>query len=169
MPRRQSIFNKLISRNGQLGSNSSRASAERSAWFRKTGPGSRFHKYILITCWVVFTLILEASGVNVSAMQIDVPLDQALVLAGGESTNPREYDPATTHTSGDKLVFSGLVSFDPSLNLVPDLAESWEISEDGTIYKFHLRKNARFHDGKPVTAQDVIYSWERAASPALGS
>jgi len=93
----------------------------------------------------------------------------ALFLAGGESTNPRDYDPATEHDSGDKRVFSGLVSFNTSLNLVPELAESWDISTDGTVYTFHLRTNARFHDGRPVVAQDVIYSWERAAAPAIQS
>jgi ABC-type transport system substrate-binding protein len=97
--------------------------------------------------------------------QIDIPWNQTLVLSGGESTNPRAYDPATTHGSGDKLVYSGLVSFDPHLNLTPDLAESWEVQENGTVYIFHLRQSARFHDGRPVTAGDVIYSWERAAIP----
>ncbi len=99
----------------------------------------------------------------------DIPLDQALVYSGGESTNPRSYDPATTHSAGDKLVFSGLVSFDPNLNLVPDLAERWDVSADGTVYTFYLRQNAKFHDGRPVTAEDVIYSWERAADPATQS
>jgi ABC-type transport system substrate-binding protein len=94
---------------------------------------------------------------------------QALFLAGGESSNPRDYDPATEHSSGDKRLFSGLVSFDPSLNLVPELAESWDVSADGTVYTFHLRTNAKFHDGRPVVAQDVIYSWERAADPATQS
>ena len=94
---------------------------------------------------------------------------QALVLSGGESTNPREFDPATTHGSGNKLVFSGLVSFDPHLNLTPDLAETWDVSPDGITYTFQLRENARFHDGRPVTVQDVIYSWERALSPELDS
>lgn len=98
-----------------------------------------------------------------------IPREQMLVLSGSESTNPRDHDPATTHFAGDKLVFSGLVAFDPQLNLVPDLAESWEVSPDGTVYTFHLRANARFHDGRPVTAQDVVYSWERAADPATGS
>ena len=103
------------------------------------------------------------------AGQTDIPLDQALVLAGGESTNPRDYDPATTFSSGDKLIFSGLVSFDPKLNLTPDLAEKWDVNADGTVYTFHLRTNAKFHNGRAVTARDVIYSWERAASPALAS
>ncbi len=94
---------------------------------------------------------------------------QTLVLAGGESTNPREYDPATTHGSGNKMVFSGLVSFDPHLNLSPDLAETWEVSADGTVYTFHLRENAKFHNGRVVTAEDIRYSLERALSPAIQS
>ncbi|KAF0108184.1 MAG: peptide/nickel transport system substrate-binding protein [Anaerolineaceae bacterium] len=93
----------------------------------------------------------------------------ALFLSGGESTNPRTYDPATTHGSGDKMAYSGLVSFDPNLNLVPEIAESWTVSADGMVYTFHLRANAKFHDGRAVTAQDFIYSWERAADPATES
>ncbi len=108
-------------------------------------------------------MVFESPVVN------GVNRSQALFLSGGESTNPRDYDPATLHSSGDKLVFSGLVSFDTSLNLVPELAESWDISADGTVYTFHLRTNAKFHDGRPVVAQDVIYSWERAADPATQS
>jgi oligopeptide transport system substrate-binding protein len=124
----------------------------------------------VISTLLLFTFLFNASGPRVaSALQFDVPLDQALVLEGGESNNLREYDPATTHTSGDKRVFSGLVSFDPRLNLTPDLAETWDVSSDGTVYTFHLRQNAKFHDGRTVTAQDVLYSWERAASPDLGS
>ncbi len=103
------------------------------------------------------------------AGQADIPLDQALVLAGGESTNPRQYDPHTTYGSGDKRVFSGLVAFDPQLNLTPDLAESWDVSPDGMTYTFHLRQNAEFHNGLAVTAQDVLYSLERSASPELAS
>ncbi|MEO6456676.1 MAG: peptide ABC transporter substrate-binding protein [Chloroflexia bacterium] len=96
-----------------------------------------------------------------------IPRDQAFVLAGGESNNPRAYDPATG--GGNNLIFSGLVMLNRKLEVVPDLAESWEISPDGIIYTFHLRKDARFHNGRQVTAQDVIYSWERAADPKLAS
>jgi len=124
---------------------------------------------ILFLSLIVMLLFNMTAPFPASAWQIDVPLDQALVLEGGESTNPRDYDPATTHGSGDKRIFSGLVSFDPQLNLTPDLAETWEVSAEGTVYTFHLRENAMFHNGRPVTAQDVIYSWERAASPELES
>src|SRR5258706_377312 len=121
---------------------------------------------VSISIFLVFTL---AAPRQASAWQIDVPLNQALVLEGGESTNPRQYDPHTTFGSGDKRVFSGLVAFDPQLNLTPDLAEKWDVSTDGMTYTFHLHQNAKFHNGRAVTAQDVLYSLERAASPALVS
>jgi oligopeptide transport system substrate-binding protein len=129
---------------------------------------ARAARVILLLLILILTINSTVPN-RASALQTDLPLDRALVLSGGESTNPRDYDPATTYGSGDKLLFSGLVSFDPNLNLTPDLAESWEVSPDGTVYTFHLRENAKFHNGRPVTAQDVIYSWERAASPELAS
>ncbi len=66
-------------------------------------------------------------------------------------------------------VFSGLVSLDKNLQIVADLAESWEVQGNGTTYVFHLRQTAKFQSGKQVTAQDVKYSIERAAAPATGS
>lgn len=124
------------------------------------GTTSAFDFYANDVAAILNGMVFESPVVN------GVNRNQALFLSGGESTNPRDYDPATEHSSGDKRVFSGLVSFDTGLNLVPELAESWDISIDGTVYTFYLRKNAKFHDGRPVVAQDVIYSWERAANPS---
>jgi len=127
-------------------------------------------KVFSFVAFILLVIITAGIASNASAgVQAQGSLEQALVLAGGESTNPREYDPATTHGSGDKLIYSGLVAFDPYLNLIPDLAETWEVSPDGKIYTFHLRENAKFHDDRSVSAQDFIYSWERALSPSLGS
>jgi ABC-type transport system substrate-binding protein len=67
------------------------------------------------------------------------------------------------------LLFSGLVTLDSDLQIVPDLASSWDIDETGTIYTFHLRPEARFHNGQPVTAEDVVYSIDRACDPGRGS
>ena len=66
-------------------------------------------------------------------------------------------------------VFSGLVTLNTDLQIVPDIADRWEISEDGTVYTFHLLPDAKFADGKPVTAQDFVYSLNRAVDPALAS
>ncbi|MBA4384689.1 MAG: hypothetical protein C0410_08130 [Anaerolinea sp.] len=100
-----------------------------------------------------------------SPMVNGLPRSQVLMLSGGESSNPREYDPATTHGSGDYLIFEGLVTFNQKLEIVPALATGWDVSNDGTVYTFHLQPNAFFHNGKPFTAQDVVYSWQRAANP----
>jgi ABC-type transport system substrate-binding protein len=99
----------------------------------------------------------------------DIDREQALFLSGGQ---PLTLDPAKTHSGPSDVigaVFSGLVTLDLHLQVQPDLAAGWQISEDGTLYTFFLRRNALFHDGRPVTAEDVVFSWQRAASPATGS
>ena len=87
--------------------------------------------------------------------------------------DPPTLDPhATTDATSAQIiveVFGGLVTIDPNLDIVPDLAESWDISEDGRVYTFHLRPDAVFHDGKPVTAHDVIWSLERVTNPLTES
>jgi len=81
-------------------------------------------------------------------------------------------DPALAEGGGGGIIgaiFSGLVKLDKDLKVVPDIAEKWEISEDGKVYTFYLRKNSKFHDGKQVTAHDFKYSWERACDPETDS
>jgi ABC-type transport system substrate-binding protein len=124
---------------------------------------------LLVFCASGVALDKNSAAHSAPGISSAVPIEETLVLSDSESRNPRTYDPATTHGSGDRLAFSGLVSLDPALNLSNDLAESWQVDAAGTTYTFRLRPNARFHDGRVVTAQDVIYSWERAASQALAS
>ena len=85
-----------------------------------------------------------------------------VVVAVG--TDPGGLNPAITTQGGVQLIcgpiFSGLVAQDFELNPVPDLAESWEISPDGRVYTFHLAKNAEFHDGVPLTSEDVRFTFE---------
>ena len=57
------------------------------------------------------------------------------------------------------LIFDGLTKLDDHLQPQPGLAESWDISQDGTSITFHLRQGVQWHDGKPFTAQDVIWSY----------
>ncbi|RFU12590.1 ABC transporter substrate-binding protein [Rhodobacteraceae bacterium W635] len=71
-------------------------------------------------------------------------------------------------------VFEGLTRFGPDGSVNPGLAESWEISDDGTVYTFHLREGVTFHDGTAFTAEDAVFSLDRAraedstnAQPAL--
>jgi peptide/nickel transport system substrate-binding protein len=69
------------------------------------------------------------------------------------------YDRLVSH--GEKTLPDGTVSYDAKV-VTPELAESWEASDDGKTYVFHLRKDATFHDGAPVTAKDVKWSFDRA-------
>jgi oligopeptide transport system substrate-binding protein len=62
-----------------------------------------------------------------------------------------------------------LVRLDQELTIVPDIAESWDKSLDGTVYTFHLRQGVKFQNGREVTATDFEYSWERACDPGTGS
>ena len=84
-------------------------------------------------------------------------------------SDPPTLDPAlvsdTTSMGIVAEVFSGLVTLNTDLRLEPDLAESWEISSDGTVYTFKISENAKFHNGKQVTATDFKWSLERAANP----
>ena len=104
------------------------------------------------------------------------PVEEIPTAARGvlrlSSSEPPTLDPhlATDTVSGGIIVelFSGLVAFNTDLELVADIAEDWEV-RDGTVYIFTLRRDVRFHDGKPVTAHDFKWSFERAADPATGS
>ena len=81
------------------------------------------------------------------------------------SSDPGGLNPAVTTQGGVHLVcgsiFSGLVAHDFNLNPVPDLAERWDVSPDGRTYTFHLARGAVFHDGAPVTSDDVRFTFEQ--------
>ncbi|MFC1846565.1 ABC transporter substrate-binding protein [Chloroflexota bacterium] len=88
-------------------------------------------------------------------------------------TDPYTLDPATI---GDSLsnsyaiqIFSGLVKLGDSMEPAPDIAEDWDISDDGKTYTFYLKDKVFFHSGKQVKAADFKYSWERACNPQTGS
>ncbi|MEJ2749750.1 MAG: peptide ABC transporter substrate-binding protein, partial [Anaerolineae bacterium] len=87
-------------------------------------------------------------------------------------SQPRTLDPALTLGGPDGplgQIFSGLVTLDTNLQIQPELAAGWTVSDDGLVYTFYLRQNAVFHNGRAVTAADVVYSWQRAADPNTGS
>jgi oligopeptide transport system substrate-binding protein len=100
----------------------------------------------------------------------DLADEQVFILPGGD---PPTMDP---HLSGDATsaeyvveIFSGLMAYDRDLNLIPDIAESYQISDDGLVYTFAIREGAVFQDGKPIRADDFKWSFERACDPAVGS
>lgn len=83
------------------------------------------------------------------------------------SAEPPTFDPAQAQDSQAntvlKLMYEGLTRMDESGQVIPAAAESWDI--DGTKYTFHLRKDAKWSNGDPVTANDFVFAWERVLSP----
>ena len=92
------------------------------------------------------------------------------VNAGGE---PEYIDPGMAHdTASSALVnslFEGLAAYGPDALPRPGVAASWDESADHRLFRFHLRPDAKWTDGKQVTAHDFVYAWKRALSPALAS
>lgn len=104
------------------------------------------------------------------AQPLSIPEEDTLILF---DTGPLTLDPAISQELSSHTyimhIFSGLVAFDQELNVIPDITESYDISEDGKTYTFHLRREVKFHNGKEVTASDFKYSWERACRPETKS
>ena len=99
---------------------------------------------------------------------------------GAESVyrRPLNNDPATLDPArvGDiysrsvsQQIFDGLVQFDQTLTVTPALAQHWKASRDGLVWTFSLRRGVKFHHGREVTADDVVYSLTRLVNPKLGS
>jgi oligopeptide transport system substrate-binding protein len=87
--------------------------------------------------------------------------------------NPRTIDPGLNNSVEgaqiDVNAFEGLTNIDKDEKPVPGVAKSWDISDDGLTYTFHLRKDAKWSDGKNVTAHDFEYAWKRALDPKTAS
>ena len=65
------------------------------------------------------------------------------------------------------FVFNGLVKYDKEVKVVGDLAETWDILQDGLVIVFHLRKNVKWHDGEPFTARDVEFTYKKLIDPKV--
>ena len=120
-------------------------------------------------------LLVAALAGGCAKRETTVDRDQhAGVLHLGIGSEPADLDPQTVTGTGDAKIiqslFEPLVSFEPgTLAPVPALAERWDISADGLAYTFHLRPDARWSNQDPITAQDVVDSWRRILTPALGA
>lgn len=73
---------------------------------------------------------------------------------------PDNYDPLNGFANGVQLLYAALVQTDADMNVAPDLAESYTVSEDALTYTFKLREGALFSDGTPITADDVVFSYQ---------
>ncbi|MES2668228.1 MAG: peptide ABC transporter substrate-binding protein [Patescibacteria group bacterium] len=139
-------------------------------FIRSLSPGDRLIAIVLAL------LLLGTSFAGLLALQRSYLVIQP--ARGGSLTegivgSPRFVNPLLALTDSDRdltaLTYAGLMGLDGDGELRPVLAESYSVSEDGTEYTFLLRENARFSDGTPVTADDVVFTVEKAQDPALRS
>lgn len=135
---------------------------------------SVWEQRLALICVLIFLGALGCLGVRFYLGHTDV-----LAKAGGEYTegivgNPKYVNPvlaATNDTDLDisRLVFSGLFRYDSQGSLAPDLAESYELSEDQKTYTIHLRSGITWHDGEPLTAHDVLLTIDYIQSSEVKS
>lgn len=135
---------------------------------------SPLEKRIFYLCLTFFFLSLTILAVRLYLSQTKV-----VPVVGGEYTegligNPVRLNPVLAQSNDvdmdiARLVFSGLFKYDRDRNLVPDLAESYELSEDQKIYTIHLRRGVTWHDGQPFTAQDVILTIDEIQTAEIKS
>jgi oligopeptide transport system substrate-binding protein len=116
----------------------------------------------------------DSSSAQNGSQNTGAPTPQLPDRVAGElrlfGTDPISLDPACASDADSATyiveLFSGLVSFDKDLKIIPDIAESWDVGGDGKVYTFHLRKNVEFHDAsRRVVAGDFKFSMERALNP----
>ena len=122
-----------------------------------------------------FLMIFSAGMLFYSAIdsfRVDAP-GKGGTLHEGVVGRPGIINPLLSTTSSGKdlsyLLYSGLMRINEKGKLMPDIAESYTISPDGTEYTFLIRKNAKFHDGKPLTSADVVFTIEKAKDPSIKS
>jgi peptide/nickel transport system substrate-binding protein len=94
-------------------------------------------------------------------------------LMVGLADDPPELDPHRTSSNASRTVlhniFATLVEVDEDLQLQPELAHAWDVSDDGLVYTFHLRDDVLFHDGTRFDAEAVRYNFHRMTDPDFGS
>jgi oligopeptide transport system substrate-binding protein len=94
------------------------------------------------------------------------------VLHRGNGAEPETLDPAKAtgvpEANAQYELYEGITTYSPSGDIVPGVAEKWEVSDDGLTYTFHLR-DSKWSNGDPVTAKDFVFSWRRLVDPKTAS
>lgn len=130
-----------------------------------------------IASWLLL-LILLISGIVIQIQALDdYYLSSQPVLGGiytegviGAFTNANPlYATSTADVAVAELVFSGLMKYGEDNQLSYDLAEKWEVDESGKIYTVTLRPDLQWHDGKPLTAEDVVFTYKTIQNPEAKS
>lgn len=133
-------------------------------------PFERVVFMVLLTVFVGSTAIL-AMRAN-AMLLVEIPAEGGTIIEGAIGV-PRFINPLIAESDTERdlvsLIYAGLLDRDPNGMLSGELAETYSISEDGLTYRFTLRDNLTFHDGSPVTADDVAFTIALAQNPTIES
>jgi len=131
-------------------------------------------KNLKIFAIALLTLGLIATGCTKKKESLVSKATKDQILLLGNGAEPKDLDPhVITGVPENHIMlalFEGLVNADPKdLHPIPGMAESWEISQNGTVFTFKIRKNAKWSNGDAFTANDFVYSWKRILTPKMAS
>src|SRR4051812_25492747 len=139
-------------------------------------PLSHFRCAALLTVVALLALATGCSkkkDVTEAAAPVVAAAPGAKIMHVGNGTEPEDLDPhVVTGVQEHKIItalLEGLVTYSPTGEIAPGVAEHWTISDDGLVYTFHLRDNAKWSNGEPLTSQDFVSSFKRILTPSLGS
>lgn len=118
-------------------------------------------------------VLLGAPACKKKTRKVDEAAKNGILLYGN-GTEPQGLDPhIVTGVPEHHIIsalFEGLVELDPeTLQPIPGVAESWEVSSNQRQFTFKLRKNAQWSNGEPLLAQDYVFSWKRSLAPEMGN
>ena len=126
-------------------------------------PGEQMKK--VLRCLAVLLIMLPLTA---PALCADEPVDGGRIIIGtiGDATSliPMITSDSSSHEMSG-FCYNGLIKYDKDLNIVGDLAESWDISPDGLVITFHLRKGVKFHDGVEYTSRDALFNYKFMIDP----
>lgn len=131
-------------------------------------------EWIVFSIFIIITIIsgLTILGKINKTISTSVPTYGGQIVEGIVGT-PRFINPVLAISDADKdmttLMFSGLMRKNEAGELIPDITESYDVSDDGLVYTFHLKKDVFFHDGKLLTADDVVYTINTIRDPLIKS
>lgn len=122
----------------------------------------------------LFSATMLSGGMIVAAAALAVPaFAQEVIYNRGNDTDPTTLDHHKTSTVAEgnlmRDLYEGLVVQNNKAEVVPGVAESWKVSDDGLTYTFKLRENAKWSNGDPVKASDFVFAYQRIQDPATAA
>ena len=145
----------------------------KSQWKQFFSVVSKKEKVIFISCCACFLLSLIFLCINFYQTRTEITQDNGGIYIEAIVGQPRFINPILKFSDVDRdiseLLFSGLMKYEKNGDIVPDLAQTYEISEQGTIYEITLKQDIFWHDGQKITSDDVVFTIQTIQDPAFKS